>query len=209
MKYLLIVIFLLTLNIVNAQTLNFDSLCNACKAERDRRNFCKFRIDSTVNKYSPPAVSKEFNFFKLLSVLLAQKRINRYFDILIENSIKKYFVFMRMDYKLDSANLTLHQYVFQSANSYGNIIFLVDKKNIISTGLNLENKKEMICISKNDTLNFTVNEIDYDYYRQNVFPALGQFSSKGYKCGYFYSDNYFKLDDMRLVAKREKVKRFD
>lgn len=194
---------------VNAQSINFDSLCNACKADRNRRNFCEFRIDSTASKYSPNEVSKEASFFKLLNTLLLQKKVNSNCKKLIKKTKKKYFVFMRMDFKLDSANLTVHQYIFQSENSYGDIIFLVKNKNIISSGLRIKNEKKMICMSKNETLNFPVTDIDYDYYRTTIFPLLGQFSNSNYECGYFYTDNYFQLEKIIALANREKAKRYD
>jgi len=209
MKYLFISIFIFTFNMVNAQNVNFDSLCNVCKADRNRRNFCEFRIDSTANKYSPSEVSKEIKFFKLLKTLLLEKKVNTNFNKLIEKTKKRYFVFMQVHFELDSANLTAFQYIFQSENSYGDMIFLVKNEKIISSGLKVENKKKMICTSKNGTLNFSVTDIDYDYYRTNIFPVLGVFSNSHYQCGYFYTDNYFQLDKIVAATSRKKIKRFD
>ena len=209
MKFLIVSIFILSSNLANAQSKNFDSLCNACKSDRNRRNFCEFKIDTTANKYSSSEISKEISFFKLLDTLLLEKRVSSTFKELIKKTRRKYFVFMRMDFKFVSANLTAYQYIFQSENSYGDIIFLVENKNIILSGLRVENKKKMICISKNDTLNFPVTDIDYDYYRTNIFPVLGKFSNRDYQCGYFYTDNYLKLDEILNTKNSEKVRRFD
>lgn len=175
----------------------------------ERVNFCKFKIDTSRNKYSSTEISKEVIFFKDLAQLLTNKKIDKKFKRLIEKSIKPSFVFMQIDYKTDSANLNLSKYIFQSQNSYGNIFFLSKDRNIIASALSLESRKEMLCISQIDTLNYTVTEFDYDYYKTNVFPTLGKFSTSNYHCGTFFTDNYYQLDKLTNTAKRENVKRFD